>query len=460
MNPHDGRSRIFDVLFHSGWSVQLALWGTCALLLGAGLWAGVIDATALLLPAVLGMATQINDMTEQSTPSGHQPRDVSITLSKLRPDRFALDTIMRRMEATSNGMPTEPATQVKVEWEEDDVISYETTADGATSSTSQGDPVTLDVNDQNVIREKDMLYLPDNSNTKGAVLWVTDVTGTAVTAYRVEMDTSENSFGSVPAISDGEAIKVLSRAKTEQDNASEAQGTMPDQKYNYCQILDQVVEASETRMATENYTDEDWSRNRDNNLWEFRRKLENAQTFGERMSFTDPDTGKQVWMMGGITSFLSSNDLTYTAGSLTEGNLIDFARQIFSGNNGSRLRWCFNTPKLQAEIDKILINSSTLQSSRDENVLGVAATRLRTTFGDLMLINNQAFAELGKDNYGLVVDPMNVRRRTLRNMQINRGVQDNDVDGRADQWIEQATIEVRKESTHAVIRDTSTDSFE
>ena len=420
----------------------------------------LVDPLSGLLPAFMGLATQVSDITESSTPDEHQPRDVSITLSKLRPDVFTLDTIMRRMEASSNGMPTEDATQVKVEWEEDDVIKYDTTANGGTSSGTSGNSVDITVNDDNVVFENDLLYLPENSSAPGAVLYVSTVSGTTATVYRANMDNSESSFGTVPAIDDGEEIRVLTRGKAEQDTASEAQGTMPAQKYNHTQILDQVVAASETRLATDNYTEEDWTRNRDNNLYEFRRKLENAQVFGERMKLTDPESGNQITFMGGITSFLDSNDLTYTAGNLSESTLIDFARQIFSGNNGSRLRWLFSTPKQTAEIDKILIASGTLQSTRDENVLGVEATRLHTSFGDLMLINNQAFAEIGKDNYGLVVDPMNIRRRTLRNMKINRNVQANDVDGRADQWIEECTIEVRKESTHAVIRDSSTDSFD
>ena len=40
-----------------------------------------------------------------------------------------------------------------------------------------------------------------------------------------------------------------------------------------------------------------------------------------------------------------------------------------------------------------------------------------------------------------------------------KDVTDKDVDGRDQQWQEEATIEVRKEKTHAVIRDTATDSF-
>ena len=106
----------------------------------------------------------------------------------------------------------------------------------------------------------------------------------------------------------------------------------------------------------------------------------------------------------------------------------------------------------------MLIASGTLQSTRGENVLGVEATRIHTSFGDVFLVNHPGLNLLGKTNWGLIIDPMEVRRRTLRGMQI-KDVTDNDVDGRDKQWIEECTIEVRKEKAHAVVRDSATDSF-
>lgn len=431
-----------------------------ALAAGVGLATGLWSAGAMLigLPLLLG-ATDVQDITETSTPDAHKVRDVSSTLSRLRPDVFSLDTILRRMENSSNGMRTKPARAQKVEWEEDDVIPYDDVTAGATSAGAAGDPVSVPVENGSYFRDEMLVYLPDNSSDQGAVLFVSDVTGDTLTVYRLDQDNDETAFGTVPALADGEKIVILTNAKEEYGNASGAQGTMPAQLYNYTQILDAVISASETRLATENYTEDDWQRNRNNLLWEFRRRIENAITFGERTKIVDPNTGKTRTTMAGIVRYLSTHDLTYTAGSLTESNLIDFARQIFSGNNGSRLRWWFSTPKQTAEIDKILLASGTLQSTRDENVLGVEATRLHTSFGDLMLINNQAFAELGKENYGLILDPMQIRRRTLRPMDI-KDVDDDDQDGRARQWIEEFTVEVRKEQTHAVVRDTDTDSFD
>lgn len=428
-----------------------------ALAFGASLEQVTLIGSLLAAPMLMG-ASDVAEITEVSTPDDHKVRDVSLTLSRLRPDRFTLDTIMRRMEASDNGMETEAATAQKVEWEEDDVIPYEDTINGAVTAGSSGASVDITVNNGSYYREEMLLYLPNNSSDAGAVLFVSAVSGNDLTVYRLDQATSETSFGTVPAVADAEEIIILTNSKEEYSNASGPQGTMPATLYNYTQILDGVVSASATRMATENYTEDDYTRNQNNLLYELRRRIENAMCFGERTKIVDPTSGKTRTTMGGVTRYLTTNDLTYTAGSLTEGNLIDFARQIFSGNNGSSLRFFFTAPKLTAEIDKILISSGTLQSTRDEEVLGVEATRIHSTFGDLMLLNNQAFEELGKENWGLVLDPMNIRRRTLRNMTIN-DVEENDADGRAKQWIEEFSVEVRKEVTHGVVRDDSTDSF-
>ena len=119
-------------------------------------------------------------------------------------------------------------------------------------------------------------------------------------------------------------------------------------------------------------------------------------------------------------NYITTNDITFTAGNITESLLIDWAAQIGTGNNGSRMRLCFTSKNMQAEIDKVLINSSTLQSSREEKVLGVEATMLKTTFVDIVFIYNQGFVEYGKTNYSLVIDPANVRRRPLRAMTVER----------------------------------------
>lgn len=409
----------------------------------------------LLLPLFALGSTFVEDITETTTPAAHKVKDVSSLLTMLRPDVFTLDTILRRLEAARGD---EAARQVKVEWEEDASFPRGDTVNGATSAGAAAGSVNVVVDNGGYWRKDDLIYLPDNATAPGAVLYVAGVNTNTLTVYRIDQASSETAFGTVPALADAEALKRLAPAKEEYGNASDARASMPAQLYNYTQIMDAVISASETRLATTNYTERDWDRNRNQILYDFRSSVEFATIFGERSIINDPTTGKQRTTMGGITSFLTSNDLTYTTGSLTEANLITFSRQVFSGNSGSRMRWWFSTPNQTEEIDALLIASGTLQSTRDENVLGVEATRLHTSFGDLMLINHQGLSELGKTNYGLIVDPAYIRRRTLRPMRI-KDVQDADQDGRAQQWIEEFTMEVRYEATHAVVRDSATDSF-
>lgn len=411
-----------------------------------------VSMLALLIPFALG-ATTVQDITETSTPDDHKVRDVSEELTWLRPSRYPLDTILRRMEA-ARGMKR--AKQVKVEWEEDDIIPRTDTVDGLVSAGSAGASVTVTVDNGNYWRKDDLIYLPENATDAGAVLYVSAVSGNDLTVYRVVAGTS---FGTVPALADAEKIVRMTNAKEEHGRASASRTTMPAQFFNYTQIFDTVVAISGTRMATENYTEDDYSRSEKQVLYDYRSGLEYANIFGKRAKVADPTTGKQRTFVGGITYYLSTNDITYTSGSLTESILIDWCKQIFSGTAGSETRLMFSTPNLTAEIDKILLATGTLQSFRDEKVLGVSATRIKSSFGSLMLINHQGMEEMGKSNYGLVVDPAAVRRRPLRPMRTKR-VEDDDIDGQAEQWLEECSLEVRGERRHAVIRDSSTDSFD
>lgn len=403
-------------------------------------------------------ATVVAGITEQSTPDEHKRVDKSMALSKLRSDIFTLDTVMRNLEQSGQGLGGRTAEAVKVQWEEDDELPRADAINGAVSAGSSGASVNWTVDNGNYWRKDDLVYLPDNATTPGTVVYVAGVNGNVLTVYRIDQATSETAFGTVPAVANNEAIYRLSNAKEDNGNASDPRSTMPVDYYNYVQHMDATISISEIRAATKNYTENDWTRNQEGVLWDFRTSLEMNQIFGNRSKINDPTTGKQRTTQAGITRYLTTNDLTYTTGSLTESNLIDWMRQLFSGNNGSRKRMLFATPRLSADIDKILIASGTLQSSRGEKVLGVNATKIKTTFGELAVMNHPGLNRLGKVNWGLILDPTNVRRVPLINMKTKK-VGDNDVHGETKQWYEVTTTEVRKEMTHAVVRDTATDSF-
>lgn len=397
--------------------------------------------------------TYATDLTDQGTPSDHKIRDVSMDLTWLRPSRYPLDTILRRADVR-RGM--ERATQIKVEWEEDDSLPRADTVNGATTAGAAGAPVNVTVDNGSYWRKDDLVYIPGNATSPGGVLYVSAVNGNVLTVYFVTP--GGTTFGTVPAFADAEAFKRLTNAKQEQSNASDSRVSYPGQLYNLTQIFDAVVAESGTKAATKNYTQRDRIRSEKQALYDLRQTLEYAAIFGDRALISDPTTGKQRAFMGGITYFLSSNDLNYTAGSLTEANIIDFCRQLGSGNAGSSTRYWFATPNQTAEIDKILASTSTLRNNRNETQLGVQCKSIETSFLKLYVFNHQGLAEMGKTNWGLIIDPAQIRRRPLRPMRI-KDIEDKDVDGTAKQWLEESSLEVRYEATHAVVRATATDSF-
>lgn len=430
--------------------------GVLLVMASAVLWLIPGLAAAAPFASLLGFGlgtTYATDLTDKDTPSTHKVRDVSTKLTWLRPSRYPLDTILRRIDAKYGA---QRAKQIKVEWEEDDSLPRGDTVNGATSAGSAGASKSITVDNGNYWRKDDLIYLPDNATSPGAILYVASVSGNVLTVYLVTA--GGTTFGTVPALADAEALKRMGNAKEEQSNASDSRVSMPGQLYNYTEIFDAVVAISGTKEATENYTEDDKRRSEKQSLYDLRQHFEYSAIFGDRALINDPTTGKQRGFMGGITYFMSTNDLTYTAGSLTEANIIDFMRQLFSGNAGSDVRYWFATPNQQAEVDKILASTSTLRNSRNEKQLGVMCKSIETTFGKCYMFNHQGLSEMGKTNWGLIIDPAQIRRRPLRPMKIKQ-VEDSDVDGKAEQWLEECSIEVRYEECHAVVRDSATDGF-
>ena len=415
-------------------------------LLFVGLLISVLaqDATAGIIIFALG------EVILETTSTGRKP-DVSSTLTFLRPDLYPLDTILRRLDSERGAMR---AKAQKVQWEEMNVLPYTDTKNGADVAGGAGASKDWVVDNGAFWKVDDIAYLPAD----GTKLLVTDVVGNTITVYTIGAVGDETAFGIVPAIGDGDTIVRMANAKEEYNLASESKAANKVQVYNYTQIFDAVLAISETRLATDDWSMHDYDANQLQHLFDLRRQLENATVFGKRALIPDPSSSRGRGFMGGITSYLTTNDITYTAGSVTESLLIDWAKQAGTGNNGSRRRLLIASPNLTADIDKVLLASGTLQSFRDETVLGVMATRIKTSFIDLYLIKNQGFQEYGKTNYGVIIDPANIRRRPLRPMKIKR-VEENNRDGRARQWIEECTLEVRNEPTHAVIRDSATDTF-
>ena len=404
---------------------------------------------------VLGAGPVINGtVTESTVPATNKIREVSLNLTYIAPSRYPLDTIRRRAAAKGRMVRKTSANNVKHEWFEADVIPRATTVDGTVAGGSTSDTVVVAAA---IFRPNDIAYLPDNSAAAGHFLYVEAVnsTGLSLTVSRVNMAASESAFANTVAIADGEAIYKVGPAHEEASSVGGGIGTYALPLYNYYQIKDQVVEYSGTKRATSEYGSNSIDLSERQALLDYRRSMEINSIFGHRFSGTF--ASQNLRLQAGITQYITTNAITYTAGSMTEANLIDWQKQIFASNNGSPVRYWFPTPTQATEVSKLLAASSGLRWDRDSRVLGVECTTVHGQFGTLKIFPSQELEEHGKTNWGLVLDPANVGWATLREME-RMDASTPGADKTVERYLEESSLEVNHEETHAIIYATATDS--
>jgi len=391
------------------------------------------------------MATVISSLQQNTSGSDHLKRDVSLVLSKLDPDIYPLDTLLRRMKKG------EPAQAVKVEFASVGVLPRTDTVKAEVQQGNAGAAVDVTVNNVGMWRVDDLILLVGIANSP--VLWVKSVTpGTNTLNVHVLGATA---FGTVPLLEKDLVIGWIGNAKEELGNASIGRMVQPDYDYNFCEISDAVVEISATRKATANYTKEhDWKRQRREQLVEFRKSLEYKSWFGKRSVIVDPTTGKPRWTMNGVTRYITKKG-TYdkdivNGPKITESQVIDWLLQAYAGNSGSTTRFLFADTYLAGELMKVdLVN---LRSRKLEVVLGVKMDRMEFNFGTVYLKHHRGFNEMGHNHFGVLLDLEQISKRDLLPMEKN--VLDYKAQGKhgeAEQYIEQSTLEIRYPDTHMLI---------
>lgn len=406
--------------------------------------------------SVLGAGTAIKQVSESTIPATNKVREVSLSLTYIAPSRYPLDTIRRRAAARGKmvRVPSN-ARNVKHEWFEADVIPRASTVNGTVSGGSTSDTVVVD--DAYVFRKGDLAYLPDNSAAAGHILFVEAVSanGLSLTVSRVNTSASEDTFQNTVAIGDGEAIYKLGPGHQEASTVGNGIGTYAVPKYNFYQIKDQVIDYSGTKRATSEYGINSVDLSERQALLDYRRSMEVNSIFGQR--FDGSFSSQDIRFQHGITQYITSNLITYTAGSMTEANIIDWMKQLFADNNGSAVRYWFPTPTQQTEVTKLVANSNGLRWDRDTEVLGLKCGRIKSDFGELYMFPSQELEEHGKTNWGLVLDPANVGWVTLRDLKRMDGSTPG-ADSTVTRWLEESTLEVNHEATHGIIYATATDS--
>lgn len=412
------------------------------------------DATALTLMGPLALGAVIDNLSEQTTPDEMKVRDVSDALTYMDESaEVPLDQFMRRLPSRSK-----PVENIMIEWAHVDKTPprKDAVGSGGFSGSGAGDLGVIEVTNSAMWRPNDVVAVPDESDVPLLIVRSVDNTAGTISVLGIPTVTTKTTaaqdYVAVPALAADVVLLRIANSKTEFDAPSKSRMTMPQMMFNYVHTFDAVVKSSDHRIRTKNYTVQDWTRVRADNLVDFRRSIEYNMFFGKPSVTLDTENNELRWTMGGILHYCSDNLLTYTPEELTESQILDWHREIFTGNTGSKNRVLFADALLATDIDKIMLNR--MEHLPERTIAGVKTSEFRTRTGTTYIVHHPGFDDLGRENFGVFVDLKHVHKGEMQRteripLELKKTGQ---ADGEAEQYIEKCTLQVGNTEPHYIVQ--------
>tara|TARA_R100000655_G_scaffold5573_1_gene17021 strand:- start:33677 stop:35125 length:1449 start_codon:yes stop_codon:yes gene_type:complete len=243
----------------------------------------------------------------------------------------------------------------------------------------------------------------------------------------------------------------------------------------YCQIFKTAIALfSGTAMATRYRGKADeFKRVWAEKLMEHKMDIEHAMLFGQGQVqglSSSAETGGQIRYSWGMLPYTYQYGKVYGLSYATSGYdaFLDAMEDYFapeSGNSGNKLVLC--SRKIITYLNKIgngsFLNNSVgssqyrLDIANVPGAFGHQVTKVNTIFGNLHFVADPLLRGPWED-YAICVDMANVNYRPLAGNGISRdtfietNIQGNAVDGRQDQIITEAGLEIQLPETHAILK--------
>jgi hypothetical protein len=327
-------------------------------------------------------------------------------------------------------------------------------------------------------------YVPEFF-VEGLIVGIEDTTGT-VRRYRCsETPTITSGAGTADvkfkaleagdwAHADDAKAAVIGSSWGEGTNAPDGwQDALMDRE-GYCQIFKTAMNMfSGTAMATEyRGISNEYQRVWQDKLMEHKMDIEQALLFGVGSSSNDAvaDTGAPNRYTHGILPYTQSNGKVYNMSYASSGYdaFLDAMEDFFApegGNSGNKL--VLASRKVITYLNKLgsgsFLNNSVgasqyrLDVDQVPGAFGHTVTVVNTIFGNLHFVQEPLLRGLWED-YCICIDLSNVAYRPLvgngisRDTFIETNIQDNGADGRKDQIITEAGLEIQLPETHAILK--------
>jgi hypothetical protein len=279
----------------------------------------------------------------------------------------------------------------------------------------------------------------------GEVIRVVSVSSNNLTVVRGIGSTAQ-------ALVDNDELAIIANALPEGSLAPTPRSTQITTRTNYTQIFRKTWASTGTNIATDDATTpQDWDHQVKMKTIEHKRDLEMALKFGKASEdLSNPAQPRRT--TGGLLANIVSN-VQDAGGALTLSEFNSFMQLAFT--HGSKTKWALAAPNVVQALQTF--PQSFLHVTQSEKVFGMDVMTFQSPFGVLKLIIDWDLQGSKYGGYLIVVDGENVKYRPLVNSKANRdthmneNIQAPDYDGKMNEMLTEAGLDVSLEKTHALL---------
>lgn len=371
--------------------------------------------------------------TDTQNTETRRKRDVFPTMLKLEPEAAPLTVLMGK---TRKSVATDP----KVEWFELERLPKQ---DVLNAAVAAGD-ATITVTNYKYFRAGDIIQFVETGEQ--AIVTATPTT-TTVTATRAWGEVS------AAAVTNGTKIRIVGNAVEENALGRDVISVQRAPKYNYLGILREPFAISNTAKVTDTFAGDDFEEDAVEAMMKHRVDLEDMFLQGQRYEDTTGTKPKRATR--GIVRWISTN-VVNCGGDLTEAVWDALLRRTFRFGSKTRVALC-------APIVTQAISGFAKSKLRPSDVMmktyGMAVTEYLSPFGKVILANHNLMTNDSLQDFDslagscILVDIANVEMKHMKGRVTvrNENIQANDRDGRQDEYLTEAGLQVGLEKTHAIL---------
>lgn len=283
----------------------------------------------------------------------------------------------------------------------------------------------------------------------GEVLLVSSISTNTLTVVRGFGETS------AAAIVDNDPLLIIGNVNEEGSGAPSDAGGNPTKGYNYTQIFKTPFSVTNTANAMATYGGKLITQEQKDKGVLHRIDMERAFLFGERKEDTSGDHPKRSTR--GLLKFLadSGNVTNISDGSMSKLDFEGWLAGVFK--NGSSQRLLLASPTVIQVIDSWAVNQLQTVSNAMAKY-GLHITKYISSHGELLVVKEPLFEGAIYGGYAAAVDLSYIKYKYMeaRDTKLETNIQNNDIDGRRDQYLTEAGLMVRVPKVHGLLTGVST----